>query len=180
MSKPKRKPSRQPVKQPSRLLWLIIGCVLGFLATDYFAHTNHLPDLFQFATNTKADKPQAKSSNKTPKTPQFDFYTMLQKNRPDAAFKAPLETHTKPITHQEGQSHQRYYLQVAAVQQDKDADRLKAQLLLAGFDVHIKPFKKAKTTWHRILVGPYTTKAKATSEQKKLKTAHVESFLTTI
>lgn len=62
----------------------------------------------------------------------------------------------------------KYHLQVGSFRHFKDAHRLKASLLLDGFNVSIKPFTNENLTWYRVFVGPYVSLDKAKKIQLSL------------
>lgn len=54
-----------------------------------------------------------------------------------------------------------WWLQVAALREAKDADRLKARLSLLGLSVQVQPVASGETTLHRVRVGPFKTEDEA-------------------
>nr|VFK12951.1 MAG: Sporulation related domain-containing protein [Candidatus Kentron sp. LFY] len=108
-----------------------------------------------------------KPTNKRPE-PQFEFYTILpereirvpeyeihsQQQQPQRSKKAkapePASAHTSSRTLG------RYILQVGSFRHLGDADRLKAKLVLSGFDVEIQTISmNSGDTWHRVRLGPH-------------------------
>ena len=134
-------------KQPvSRKLWFFTGFILGCILTVTLTHIDILTNFFN------APKPVTPSLQKKPKAakklPQFDFYNILKADNPSNK----AETSVKPSTTQKfGQIEEdpisapvvskslpevtssQYFLQAAALRKSKDADRLKAKLILAGY-----------------------------------------------
>lgn len=72
---------------------------------------------------------------------------------------------------------ERYALQVASVKNYTDADRLKAQLTMVGYEVSIQKFTMNGQTWNRVYVGPYSSRNMALKQQGALKEQHVSSIL---
>ena len=93
--------------------------------------------------------PTLESSNKPP-APDYTFYRILQGNAND---KAPA-----PVLPRE-----QYWLQVAALKNPADADKLKAKLTLLGMDVAVQKIDSAGTALHRVRVGPFKTESAAMS-----------------
>ena len=125
---------------------------------------------------------------------KFDFYHILPKTNeneqtptPDQEkqLTAPVENKSAvrkaatQITKKPEQEKTIYFLQAASLKNTKEADKLKAQLILAGFDVSVNTVKKNHFTWHRVVVGPYSSKAQALKIKNKLKKSHVDSILVT-
>lgn len=54
-----------------------------------------------------------------------------------------------------------WWLQVAALSEPKDADRLKARLALLGLDVQVQKVESGAATLHRVRVGPFKTEDEA-------------------
>jgi|GEM_PF-3145562 len=79
----------------------------------------------------------------------------------------PPVVQAKPVV-----SSTRYILQVASLQRASDADRLKAQLVLQGYDVSVQPFQHSGTTWLRVKVGPYHSLAEAQRARQSLRQQH--------
>jgi cell division protein FtsN len=186
----KRK-SRTYYRSPSRRWpWLLVGFMAGILFTSYLHHKQMLPDFFP-----KNSTPISKKVEQTPikKVPQFDFYTILKGEqneripKPKPTFNPktiPVVQPTitdiqKPTTEKDASVHEKipYFLQAAALQNPKDADQLKAQLILAGYSVHIKKIFKNKTTWFRVLIGPYPDKIQAEIAKKQLNEQHIKAHL---
>ena len=70
-----------------------------------------------------------------------------------------------------------YLLQVASVRDYGQADAMKAQLILLGFNVAIQKITVGSTVWHRVTVGPYNSLTKAQIDQKSLRKNHFNSVV---
>lgn len=172
--------------------WLVLGFVGGTLFAGYLAHMQLLPDFFERSSRPQRATPKAKKPTEK-KIPQFDFYNLLQANeqddspkstpakKPDIPAKnqptvAPLVQKSLPA---KPAPETIYFLQAAAFRNHKDADQLKAQLILAGHTVQIKKVTKGKTNWYRVLIGPVKQKADAESLQHKLASQHIKTHIIT-
>lgn len=71
----------------------------------------------------------------------------------------------------------KYLLQIASVSRFEEADRLKAQLTLLGFDVAVQTTKVGNRQWHRVNLGPYLSASAAKNMQKQLASKGVQSIL---
>ncbi len=54
-----------------------------------------------------------------------------------------------------------YSIQVAALRNRQDAERMKATFLMRGLEVNIRPIASNKVIWYRVMVGSYVTRAQA-------------------
>lgn len=70
-----------------------------------------------------------------------------------------------------------YIVQIAAFKRFEDADRLKAQLTLAGYETKVKVVPVSGMTWHRVWIGPYPTAQAAEKIQKELLAKHTKSVV---
>lgn len=136
--------------------------------------------------------------------PKFDFYAVLPKmevivpkgddndqddthpakphdndNPPSkaASSAAPKATSPAPAATATPASGQRYMLQAGSFRHEADADRRRAKLTLRGFQVNIQPVQlDSGDTWHRVMIGPYTTLAALHDAQDKLIKQGVETL----
>lgn len=67
----------------------------------------------------------------------------------------------KKISNSLPRDNDRYWLQVASFKVKNDAERMKAALILKGFDVTITNTSFSQGGWFRVLIGPYQTKGEA-------------------
>lgn len=79
------------------------------------------------------------------------------------------------ISHERISTRNTFIVQIAALGATAKADQLKAQLSLAGFEVHISPVSKGKITLQRIWMGPYQTQDEALAMQQKLQQNQIAS-----
>lgn len=151
-------------------LWLVSGLVIGlFVAFLFQLEPGH--------DNVKRTPAAPKPSNATVKPapaqqPTYDFYTLLPESevvvpqntgKPEAAPEAE-----KPAT-AETEDKVRYYLQAGSFKQQADADKVRAQILLLGLDVHLESAKlNDGQTWHRVQVGPFQDKNSLSQAQSTL------------
>ncbi|MCK4869760.1 MAG: SPOR domain-containing protein, partial [Gammaproteobacteria bacterium] len=95
--------------------------------------------------------------------PKFDFYTIL----PNEKIKV------MPVP----KSGVQYVLQIAVVKKFAEADRLKAELALLGFDAFVTKVKSRGGEINRVLVGPYFSKKAAVIDQRRLMQNQIKSIL---
>lgn len=147
------------------------------------------------------DKPVKPEQKETPANAQnlqtqFDFYNVLPKQSNTASPSAvpPSSTTTSATTTvipksttrtpsaptpttTSGKTALGYAVQIATMSKSDDADQLKAQLLLLGFDVNVTPAQKNGRTLERVWIGPFTNKNDALSTQKQLQQNQITSQL---
>ena len=103
------------------------------------------------ATTEEKAAPQAPGTD----AQNYTFYDILPGD------KAP-----KPLPVKK--DNEQWWLQVAALKSNEDADSLRARLALLNFSAVIEPTTKDDTTLYRVRVGPFPNQAAAESVQKKL------------
>lgn len=70
-----------------------------------------------------------------------------------------------------------YLLQMGSLKNYADADRLKAQLTMQGFDVYIQPYTMNGQVRNRVVMGPYSSKTAALEQQAALQQSKISSVL---
>ena len=58
-----------------------------------------------------------------------------------------------------------YLVQVAAFKARQDAEKMKASLILKGFNVNIATVTQQHGNWYRVIIGPFSTRALAEKAQ---------------
>lgn len=61
-----------------------------------------------------------------------------------------------------------YLVQVASFKYRKDAEHLKGNLILKGYDVQVVPVSQARGNWFRVVIGPYANRTMAQQAQGTL------------
>ncbi len=143
---------------------VMLGLLLGLvIAAGVAAYLYLTPGQFKSEEGAAkpapaAAKPPAAAGPSAPPTvesaappksaaPDYTFYHILQGSSPDRQAAArPREL---------------YWLQVAALANPKEADRLKARLALLGMDVVVQKIDSGGTPLHRVRVGPFKTEDEA-------------------
>lgn len=116
-------------------------------------------------------KPEVKTKHK----PTFDYYSMLPQ------MKVPGDEEKTHHAKQPVVAGDVYYMiQVASFAQKKDAEKMKAELLLGGYNVSVNVFSKGATTWYRVMLGPYNRIATAQSDQRRLADGQIDTLLLTM
>ncbi|HCS28949.1 MAG TPA: SPOR domain-containing protein [Spongiibacteraceae bacterium] len=128
----------------------------------------------QPGNNTKqeaavAPKP-AKPDKKTDSNTQFDFFTLL----PEREVIVPDE---QPRDVAASTEQYNYILQAGSFKTGKDADRRRAELLLLGLEAKIEAVEANGDTWHRVYVGPFTSRSKLSKARSTLISEGIETLL---
>jgi len=155
----KRPPAKARKRKsgPHLLLWLFTlvlfaAFTAGLVYLGKFQHQARLHHAQKIAAKHVAPKlaptkptPQIKSAIPA----QFDFYTILPQKKANNVIPE-------------------YEIEIAIAKDFATADRLKAELLLLGFEVTAVPVKVAGKLNYRVTVGPYDTKEGAKADQVRL------------
>jgi cell division protein FtsN len=127
--------------------------------------------------------------------PKFEFYTLLTKDHhapaptthqiqsstsasvvtpSTSSATIPAVSHQvpAPVTVVESEpvipmvnSKESYLLQIASFKNKQEAERMQAALILKGFDVHVVMSSQQKTTWFRVVIGPFHLRKDAEKTQ---------------
>lgn len=172
-SKPKSKPKsskRKSAAQSSvsvKQYAVTFGVLFAFIGGLYLLHDHnqrHQPQ--KHVTHAKK-----KVETKHKKNVRFEFYNVLPSTEVQTSAndpeKAVSEGPAEPTS---------FILQVATFKHPKQADRLKAELTLQGYDVQIVEIQQ-RFKWYRVYVGPFEKQITAEKAQSKLRVNHIDSIL---
>jgi cell division protein FtsN len=155
------------------LIGLISGLVLAvlILGTQDGSKSEFgsgLKTLFKQTSATTQKKAEAsKTVGQEAPRPKLDFYTVLPKIEriiPDDPAPSPVDKAVK----QNKDRKSWYVLQVASYQSFNDADRLKAQLTISGFDAVIQKVTVEDKEYFRVRLGPYESQRKLKNVKQDL------------
>ncbi|MBX9586212.1 MAG: SPOR domain-containing protein [Gammaproteobacteria bacterium] len=119
--------------------------------------------------DTLSHEPKKKIAE--PTQPQYEFYTMLPKDKIDDISSERDKPEPKVF------SNNQYQLQIASMKQFEDADHLKAQLILQGYKASISKQIRHGSTRYRVIVGPFGSSKAAMTHQQTLKKNGISSIL---
>lgn len=162
--------------------WLLAGLVIGLFIA-------FLAGLAPSATDvrTVADR-IASADQQTDQVrggePVFDFYTLLPESEVAVTI-APPEKPAAPVSSRPGPKNtapisaaRQYLLQAGSFRSFKDAERLRAKLLLEGYAPKVeKVTVGGGETWHRVQLGPFSDRATIDSVQQALAEQNVDTLL---
>lgn len=155
---------------------LVIGLVCGAVLTSlYLGYRQNEPGRFGSGIRSlleKEDRPAQKvekaAADKTgtpePKV-KLDYHEVLP-NIDEVLSESDLVADDEPV--EERPNHQ-YILQAGSYKSERDAESMKAQLALAGFESVVQRVKiRFKGTYYRVRLGPYRSKRRMLLHKKQL------------
>lgn len=174
-------PPRQKKRRGMRIILtsVMITVVIVIFALTYYTKyhkVTHNKRQIPKTVKIKAIHPVKSKSTRifpAPKS-EFDFYTILPKMQ--VPISNSTETTIRIPSPQDTKGH--FMLQVASLQNLKDAQRLKSKLFSLGYMTSIEPFQsKDGIAWNRVMIGPYTAIDDAQKAEAALHQQHIDSIL---
>ncbi|MEL0637444.1 SPOR domain-containing protein [Marinomonas sp. TI.3.20] len=107
------------------------------------------------------------------KKESFDFYQILQDSKVDTSHVDAYQFEPR------GEQDFYYMLQAASFRNSKDADRMRAKLILAGMvDTTVRQTISTKDgkPWYRVVIGPFNDRSKMNHIEDKLVDMRIESY----
>jgi len=167
---------RSPAKKQAApgWLWLLAGILVGALFASLL-QLSRTPD-----ATTDPEQPEAASEQgEAPDSkPRFDFYTLLRESEvivPDSPKPQTGEKQTAPEP--EVAADEVFLLQVGSFKSSSDADSLRARLLLLNLNASIETVSPKGETWHRVIVGPFTSRGDVSNARNRLSSNGIDSLL---
>lgn len=169
----KRRKKSKPKTQVPAWVWLFTGVVLGlfiaFLGMLSGITPGSKPDDLMPDMST-AKKAAEKIKETASSTTKFDFYTLL----PEREVIVPEQDSTpEPEASEQFQ----YILQAGSFKSSQDADRLRAELILLGMEAKVDPVSSNGSTWHRVQVGPFTSRSRLSAARSTLFDQGIDALL---
>jgi len=176
------KPSRETAPG---WLWMLAGMLVGAL----------IMTLVRLREVEPEQKPEAVAEDTRPQEnrPRFDFYTLLKETEvivpdppaPQPQVQAPAapppakkETPAKAVASTAAATGETYLLQAGSFKSARDADSLRARLLLLNLNASVQQVSpRAGETWHRVLVGPFSSSASVTEARTMLARNGIDNIL---
>ena len=185
-SRPKKGATRRAAPPAKRKtpwwLWLIVPTIL-------IAFIYGLTQLSQVKSPTQVNSVRAKPiESKTAKAEtkkaapkkaevkkkeSFDFYQILQDSEVDTSHVDAYQYEPR------GEQDFYYMLQAASFRNSKDADRMRAKLILAGMvDTSVRQTTSTKDgkPWFRVVIGPFNDRSKMNQIEDKLVDMRIEAY----
>lgn len=170
----KHRAQRQPKKKPlPAWLWLLTGLLLGgFIVGLVWLKGQSARSGGDWVGVAPDHPPQGRPEASSrvevppPPKPRFDFYNLLPEMEvvvPDEELRRP------PVAGSDEQRDADYMVQVGSFRRPGDADRLKAQLALLGFEAKVTPARiNAQETRYRVRSGPHRGKVAVNAVRQRL------------
>lgn len=126
--------------------------------------------------NLKEAAKQEKKPEPKPKTPHFEFYTIL----PDKEVVIPeYEIKTRTREERVGKAKEgQYIMQAGSFKTYKEADQLRAKLALMGIESKVEKAKVGDVTWNRVKMGPFSQMASVDAIRSRLRKNGVDVMVT--
>lgn len=175
----KRQQQKKPQKPsvPKGLIFITL-LLLGGLVFGLYKLTNvKLTATITPKTAVKTQTTQSKATpNKKikPAKDDYDFYIML----PESEVHIPkVEEYSSKKPAATAQQYA-YLLQAGSFRSSAEADKLRAKLLLEGLNAKTSRITNSNgSVWHRVMVGPFTSRSKLNKAQDTLAAANTESMV---
>lgn len=182
---PKAKSRSKAVKakQPSKsglYASMLFAFIVGYALAWFYAPEAFLDWLLVQKNPHQMTSEVAAKEVAIPK-PKFEFYTLLTQEKQAgvasppmaAAAKAPKPVPVKPkpsatmpVTEQVIQNAgYHYFVQLASFHRVRDAEEMKAKLIMRGIDAQIRSVSSSGNTWYRVVVGPFDVRPNAEKAQ---------------
>jgi len=148
---------------------LVIGLALGGLLA-YFTYQQGKKVGAVAGAETHAPKPAsqqaAEAAADTPPvdTIPYTFYDRLPGQGVDVSKKQEPTPSAAPAEEDQGL----YLVQVVSLPKQPDAEAVRAQLALEGYDAKLQTVEVSGATWHRVIIGPLNEMAAAQATAEKL------------
>lgn len=166
----KSRHSNKPKSQVPGWVWLFTGIVAG-LFISFLGYLADIKPSTSQETQPKKQQTTAGSEKKdSPLATRFEFYTLL----PEREIIVPIDETSNEQTQQK----LIYILQAGSFKNADDADRLRAKLILLGLDTKVESVNgQGKGTWHRVQVGPFSSRSKLSKARNTLISHNIETLL---
>jgi cell division protein FtsN len=147
-------------------VWLVTGLALGLFVTLIVHLVKIAPEAAKARELAVAEAKASALAEKKRKAEQarkdkkrYDFYTMLQQEKVEVP---------KDQAVPDAPAYYQFMLQTGAFSSVADADRVRAELIMQGFDAQIKSSTSDKGTAHRLIVGPFPNRSRMAKARSML------------
>lgn len=138
-------------------VWLFTGGVLG----AFIMFLMRLSEV-ESPEKTAQSKPTI-AKTAAPAKPRLDFYELLKETTVNVP--EPLTSGEKNSA---AEANFEYMLQAASFHRKKDAEHLRAELILLNMNADIEQVTVNGKAWHRVLVGPFVSRSKLAQARSTL------------
>lgn len=150
-------------------IWLLTGTLLGALIMFLMRLTELQPQRPSSDTAVSATKDVEENQS-----PRFEFYRLLR----DSEVTVPERVERQPTF--EPKEDVEYVLQVASFRTLADAEQVRAELTLLNLNARVEQADVNQgETWHRVMVGPFSSRSHLASARSTLMSNRYEALLLT-
>ena len=191
-----------------QLLLIVVSVIIGYVLASFFDFNclvTWINTHILVSTPVKPTLAKANQRAELPK-PKFEFYTLLANDKaggisrpttpvvpatapketpqakalplhaplaPVASTPSPVVTAPPVIPNKDS-----YLVQVGSFRSMREAERMKASLLMKGFDVGIHTVTAQQINWYRVIIGPFSSKIAAQQAQQSFaRSEHVAGMV---
>ncbi len=169
----KKKEAPPPTRPTPKAPWFhfvtgfVAGAFVTFLAALWYTGAGQNSE----ESLATAPKPVAEPNSIADEI-DWDFYEIFPKSEVPVSSEPDYATESTS-----GPDYSYHWLiQAGSFRDARDADELRAQLILLGLETRVQKSKVEGTTWHRVVAGPFDTDLKKNRAQDKLAQAQIESI----
>ncbi len=153
-------------------IWLLAGLILGVFAT-VFLYIQYQPTaVVKPVSKVESKPPSAKSRYKAVRAEEisesgFNYHNDLENKTIEVTVEEPL-----PDSKAEKR---KFIMQCGSFRKEASAEKLRAQIALTGFEATIKETIEKNGLWHRVVLGPYSSKRVAERERHQLQKNNINN-----
>jgi len=152
-------------------IWILAGLLLGVFAT-VFLYIQYQPAVVEPISKVETKPPSAKSRYKAVPAEEasesdFNYHNDLENKTVEVIVEEPVPD-SKAKT-------RKFIMQCGSFRKETSAEKLRAQIALAGFEANIKETIEKNGLWHRVVLGPYSSKRVAERERHQLQRNNINN-----
>ena len=170
-NRPGKKAETPPKRQIPAWVWLIFGIAIGVFISFLAFLADITPDPATPEPLTKRAVSDSAPADQQTNATRFDFYTLL----PEREVIVPTD---KDPVKSEPREAVIYILQAGSFRKLADADRLRAQLILMGYETKVEAVSaKGDDLWHRVQIGPFNSRSALAKARSRLINKGIDTLL---
>lgn len=160
-------------KQLAGWVWFVVGLTLGIFGSFVFYVSQAVPVDQEVATLLDQPKPNTGKDSQTSAVDElkWEFHEIFPKSVVPI-----IEEYGTTGTKNKITTPASYLLQAGSFRNQRDADKLRGELILIGLTPTIKKITKDKKVWHRVLIGPLNSELELSRAKNRLAEASIESI----
>ena len=150
--------------------FIVVALIMGYLLSFFFDYSSLSEWVRHVKFRLDGRKVAGLHAPVTPvlPKPRFEFYTLLNHDASTTKKTSTVQEKPDVFIQARAQRQSTYLVQLAAFKQRDEADRLKAELILKGFQVSVSPSTQRDVIWYRVMVGPYSSMMDAEHAKDRL------------